>query len=202
MIRYRFSLLLAGMVAWGAGAYGQMPAISSFSPNGQLTCTNLQPGSLASVEWAPAATGPWNTNWAGFNAITVATNGTIQVLAPVTNSAGFFRVRGTPPGAVLPTIAATVPYFEMIEGEFMDFTVRLTAQPAASTVVSVAVTSTKARVSPATLTFTPANYAAPQSVTFQSLYSSQILNQSIGVRLTSPGLATNAFSIFVIDMML
>ena len=72
--------------------YGQQPVITSFSGNGILVCTNLQTGTVASVEWASSLSGPWN-NWAGtagLDAVTVAGNGTITVSVPM-----FYRVRGT-----------------------------------------------------------------------------------------------------------
>jgi hypothetical protein len=38
---------------------GQLPVITSFSQNGLLVCTNLQPGTVANVEWASSLSGPW-----------------------------------------------------------------------------------------------------------------------------------------------
>jgi formylglycine-generating enzyme required for sulfatase activity len=68
-------------------AKGQLPVISSFSQNGVLVCTNLPPGSVASVQWASSLSGPWNNNWAGLDAVTVASNGTISMSVPM-----FYRV--------------------------------------------------------------------------------------------------------------
>jgi len=65
--------------------------ISSFSQNGELVCTNLQPGTTATVEWAPSVDGPWTNNWAALDAVTVDSNGTIRVSVPM-----FYRVRGVP----------------------------------------------------------------------------------------------------------
>ncbi len=70
---------------------GQAPVIESFSQNGELTCTNLLPGSVATVEWAPTVNGPWTNTWAGLDAITVDSNGIIRVQVPM-----FYRVRGEP----------------------------------------------------------------------------------------------------------
>ncbi|HOX01413.1 MAG TPA: formylglycine-generating enzyme family protein [Verrucomicrobiota bacterium] len=75
---------------------GQAPVIESFSQNGELTCTNLLPGSVATVEWAPTVNGPWTNTWAGLDAITVGSNGTIRVQVPM-----FYRVRGEPADMVL-----------------------------------------------------------------------------------------------------
>jgi len=85
-------VLLAGINQ----AAAQLPVISSFSQNGVLVCTNLQPGSLASVQWASSVSGPWQTNWGGLTSMAVGTNGSIQVSVPM-----FFRVlqlgSGVPP---------------------------------------------------------------------------------------------------------
>ena len=70
-------------------AAAQLPVINSFSQNGVLVCANLATGTVASVEWASSLAGPWNTNWAGLDAVTVASNGTITVGVPM-----FYRVRG------------------------------------------------------------------------------------------------------------
>jgi len=77
--------LLAGVHQAGA----QLPVITSFSQNGVLVCSNLSPGSVASVQWASSLSGPWQTNWAGLGAVTVASNGLIQVSVPM-----FYRVLG------------------------------------------------------------------------------------------------------------
>jgi len=93
------SLLAAvGFTLTTMSALGQAPVISSFGQNGQLVCTNLQPGSTASVEWASSVLGPWTNNWAGLDAVAVDSNGMIQVSVPM-----FYRVRGTPvhPGMAL-----------------------------------------------------------------------------------------------------
>ena len=64
-------------------AQAQAPVITSFSGNGVLVCSNLVPGSVATVEWASSLSGPWQTNWAGLDAVPVATNGMIQVSVPM-----------------------------------------------------------------------------------------------------------------------
>ncbi len=78
----------------------QLPVISSFSQNGLLVCSGLQTGSVASVEWASSLFGPWQTNWAGLDAVT-ATNGTIQVSVPM-----FYRVRATAASTNPPPLGA------------------------------------------------------------------------------------------------
>jgi formylglycine-generating enzyme required for sulfatase activity len=70
-------------------AAAQLPVITSFSQNGVLVCSNLSPGSVASVQWASSLSGPWQTNWAGLGAVTADSNGTITVSVPM-----FYRVLG------------------------------------------------------------------------------------------------------------
>lgn len=72
-------------------ARGQAPVISSFHANGVLICTNLQPGSTASVEWASSPLGPWTNSWEALGTLTADSNGTISVSVPM-----FYRVRGEP----------------------------------------------------------------------------------------------------------
>ena len=57
------------LVLEAAPAYGQAPVIASFGRNGELVCTNLLPGTVASVEWAASVTGPWTNTWAGLDAL-------------------------------------------------------------------------------------------------------------------------------------
>ena len=80
------------------------PVISSLSGNGVLICVNLTPGTVASVEWAPSAIGPWTNSPAGLGSVMADSNGTIQVSVPMFYSMRFYRVRGTnsaPLGMVL-----------------------------------------------------------------------------------------------------
>src|SRR5664279_4371833 len=78
-------------LALGAGvaAHAAAPVITSFSGNGVLVCSNLAPGSVATVEWASSLSGPWTNTWAGLDAVTVNSNGMISVSVPM-----FYRVRG------------------------------------------------------------------------------------------------------------
>ena len=90
-------VVLTSLISSLSTAQAQAPVISSFSQNGVLVCTNLQPGTVASVEWASSLSGPWQTNWAGLDTVTVNSNTTISVSVPM-----FYRVRGvaiisTPP---------------------------------------------------------------------------------------------------------
>lgn len=70
---------------------GQSPIMSSLAQNGRLVSANLQPGSAASVEWAPSVQGPWTNNWTALESVTVDSTGSIEVAVPM-----FYRVRGIP----------------------------------------------------------------------------------------------------------
>jgi formylglycine-generating enzyme required for sulfatase activity len=65
----------------------QLPIINSFSQNGVLVCTNLQPGTVASVQWASTLSGTWQSDWASLTGLAVPSNGTITVNVPM-----FYRV--------------------------------------------------------------------------------------------------------------
>lgn len=97
-------ILAAAYLSAGTAA-AQSPVISSFSQNGVLVCTNLQPGTVASVEWAPSLSGPW-TNWAGaigFDALLAAANGSVTVSVPM-----FYRVRVLSDMALIPAGSFTM----------------------------------------------------------------------------------------------
>ena len=102
-MKISFRKLTLGALALGAcvAAFGQSPVISSFSQNGELVCTNLLVGSMATVEWASFVTGPWTNNWAGLESVTADSNGIIRVSVPM-----FYRVRGVAAPAKMALIPA------------------------------------------------------------------------------------------------
>jgi formylglycine-generating enzyme required for sulfatase activity len=96
----------------------QNPVITSFSQNGALVCSNLQPGTAASVQWASSLSGPWQTNWAGLTAVTADTNGTISVSVPM-----FYRVLGvaaTNPPTFTADGMALIPAGSFTMGDTLD----------------------------------------------------------------------------------
>ncbi len=109
----------AAALAWpGTSAKGQSPLIASFGRNGELVCTNLQPGSTASVVWASSLLGPWTNSAPGLDAVKADTNGAIQVSAPVLSWSGpmFCRVRGVP----APAGMALIPAGPFVMGDPLD----------------------------------------------------------------------------------
>ena len=69
---------------------GQM-VIDSFSENGTLTATGLEPGSTSTVEWASSLSGPWTNSWDSLREVVVDANGNISVSVPM-----HYRVVGRP----------------------------------------------------------------------------------------------------------
>ena len=98
----------AAALAWpGISAQGQSPVIASFGRNGELVCTNLLPGTVASVEWAASVLGPWTNSWDALAAVTAGTNGAIRVCVPM-----FYRVRGY----AVPTNLVAIPAVTFMMG--------------------------------------------------------------------------------------
>ncbi len=108
-------LILPALIASRSPTRAQNPVITSFSQNGVLVCSNLNPGSVASVEWAPSVTGPWNTNWASLNDVPVDSNGTVEVGVPM-----FYRVRGVPAPVPAPAGMVLIPGGSFAMGDTLD----------------------------------------------------------------------------------
>ncbi len=86
---------------------GQAPVIESFSQNGELTCTNLLPGSVATVLEAETVSGPWTTN---ATSIPVTANGTFQLSGLVSiTGAKYYQVRGEPKQPTVPSNMVLIP---------------------------------------------------------------------------------------------
>ena len=76
-------------------ALAQQPVITSFHGNGQLTWTNLPGTNGFTVQWAPALTGPWFTNWQALDSF-IVTNSQTTAAVPM-----FYRVaQGFTPASV------------------------------------------------------------------------------------------------------
>lgn len=69
-----------------ASAQAQQPVITSFHGNGQLTWTNVAGTNGFRVQWAPAVTGPWSSNWRALDSI-FSTGAQTTVSVPM-----FYRV--------------------------------------------------------------------------------------------------------------
>ncbi len=90
------NVILVAVVGAVVGLLGSQvkadpPVIESLSGNGELICSGLEPGSVATVEWAPTVNGPWTNSWAAQGTVVVDPEGMIRVNVPM-----FYRVRSRP----------------------------------------------------------------------------------------------------------
>jgi hypothetical protein len=69
-----------------SSALAQQPLITSFQGNGQLTWTNIAGTNGFTVQWAPAVTGPWSSNWHALDSI-ISTGAQTTASVPM-----FYRV--------------------------------------------------------------------------------------------------------------
>jgi glucose/arabinose dehydrogenase len=102
----------------------------------------------------------------------------------------------TPQGLILSRTSATAD-----EGGSAAFTVRLAAQPAADVVVSIARQSGDADLTaePATVTFTPANWDTPQTVTVSAAEDADALNGSAVFAVSATDMATKTVTVTEVD---
>jgi hypothetical protein len=133
------------------------------------------------------------------------TDGSVDVAAGITGSshAVIYRIceRASPSNCdqaaatvslVPQSIVVSATRLVVKEGAYVTFTVRLSRQPAANVVVSVANFNGTATVSPspAALTFTPANWHMPLMVRFQAPQDSDQDNNAATLHVSAPGIAT------------
>jgi formylglycine-generating enzyme required for sulfatase activity len=83
------------IVAGVESALSQAPVITAFDRHGELICTHLEPGSLATVESAPTPVGPWTDEGNELEPQLADPTGAARFLVPMLASARFCRVRGT-----------------------------------------------------------------------------------------------------------
>lgn len=86
------------------------------------------------------------------------------------------------------------------EGDSSQVGIRLTAQPPANTTVTVSSADTAiATVSPATLTFTPANWNTFQQVTINSFADANTSDEATTLQVTLPGSGNRTVGVYVVD---
>ena len=98
------------------------------------------------------------------------------------------------------TIVRSISSITVAEGSTATFTASLSHAPAGNLTVSVASANTAAvTVSPPTLTFTPANYAVPQTVTASGTQDANAGSESTTISLSTATAATVSVSVTTID---
>jgi hypothetical protein len=98
------------------------------------------------------------------------------------------------------TIVAEPTALLVDEGGTAAFTVRLGAQPGVDVTVDIASSDPgAASVDPVTLTFTPGNYAEPQTVTVTGVDDADVANEVATVTLSAPGLTDVTIGVGVAD---
>ena len=110
-------LIAAAVCAFALPAFTQ-PIITSFTTNGVLACSQLAPGTVATVEWSFSLTNP--ASWQDLQSGTVAQDGTIQLTVPASQATAprFYRVRGTG----WPANMALIPAGSFTMGDALDGT--------------------------------------------------------------------------------
>jgi formylglycine-generating enzyme required for sulfatase activity len=124
------SLVLALALLAGAPAAWAQIFITEFNQNGVLVCSNLNPGSVAVLQWSCSPAGPWQTNWVGctnLNAITAGADSTFTVNVPMTcavNAPMFYRVLGMAatnrPAIACPAGMVLIPAGSFTMGDTLD----------------------------------------------------------------------------------
>lgn len=180
---------------FSSGVYAQVPLVSSYDQGGMLSGTNLEPYSIATVEWAPTVDGPWTNTWAGLESVPVSSNGTIEVAVPI-----FYRLRGEAVNTNAQGIVLSNTSLFLSEGGETNFSVRLIRRPATNLTVNIASSDMgAATVSPGLLTFSTANYATLQVVTVAGVNDFDKINESVTVNCSSAGIPVRSVSVNVID---
>jgi len=146
-----------------------------------------------------------------FTPANYATNQFLTITAPndidVTPESA--TVTGTASGATSGSVAVTVIDNDtqaintstavlgtLGEAASTSFTVSLAFQPAANTTVTVSSNDTTAiSVSPTTLTFTPADYATPQTVTVAGVADADTVHESVTITVASTGLTSRTVGV-------
>jgi len=112
-------LLLAAVLSFGAShLLAQGPVIVSFHRNGELTWTNPVGTNAFTVEWAPAAAGPWQGDWSSLSSIiTTGTQSTVSVPMFYRVSQGFTDAALRGPWLLTEVTGVDQYHFLIFDGE-------------------------------------------------------------------------------------
>lgn len=179
------------------------------APVGNVTVTVAKTAGDPNVTVASGATLTFTpANYATLQTVTLAAT----TDADVANSTATISVSSTglPTYAVLvnaidtdtPNLVISTTALPINEGTNGTFTVRLANAPGANVAVTVARTAGDTDISVtggASLTFTPGNYATPQTVTIAAAEDADTVNDSATISVSAPGAATRTVAVTVTD---
>lgn len=182
------------------GGFWTLPVVVQTPGAPTLTILALNP-TQARISWEPNTAGYvlqetatlTPPNWV--NSPSGAAN---PVTVPSGPDAKFYRLGPVP--AVLVEIETSFANVVIPEGDSHQVGIRLTAQPPANTTVTVSSAATAiATVSPATLTFTPANWNTFQQVTVNSFADANSSDEATTLQVTLPGSGNRTVGVYVVD---
>ena len=194
-----------GVIAVGEGAQASFMVALNRAPDAPLTVSVTS----SSTTIATALPATLTFNAANFGAAQVVTVQGVQDANTVDNTANVVlaatgvtsvTVRVDVTDDDVQTIQATPTGLSVPEGTAGHFDVRLAAQPAADVTITVlSALPAKVTATPATLTFTAANYATVQAVTVTALQDPDVVDDLVNVTLTSTGLPTVTVPVTSVD---
>ena len=167
---------------------------------------NISSGDPSAATVVPASLLFTTLNWDTFQTVTVTGVADLDLanesLSITLSSAGLTNrtVTATVTDDDTQSITVSTTSLTISEAGTGNFTVRLAFQPSGNVTVSVGSSDTSAAtVSPPSMTFTPANYATPQTVTVSGVNDADIANESVTVTVSSAGLTSRMVNVTVID---
>lgn len=187
------------------GATGTFTVRLAFQPSADVTVT-LSSSNAAGATVTPATMTFTTANYATAQTATVsgvsdvnltAETATVSVASVglATKTVAVTVNDDDVQGLTLSTTALTLP-----EGGTGTFTVRLDYQPSANVSVTVSSSNTlSATTAPATLTFTSANYATPQTVTVNGVEDVNLVNDAVTITVASAGVPSKIVAVTATD---
>ncbi len=187
------------------GTTGSLDVRLGFMPQADVTVTIATSDATAATV-SPATLTFTSANFALSQRVTVT--GVVDADTVDAHPTLTFTSAGVPDATVAVTVtdkdvqnlAVTPSAVSLNEGGTATFTVALTQRPAANISVNVVSgTTTSVSVAPASLTFTPANYNTPQTVTLTGVQDDNTIDENVTVAVSAATLTTRNVTVAVHD---
>ncbi len=181
----------------GEAGSGTLNVSLQYAPTGSVT-VNVVSSAPTVATVSPATLTFTVANYATPQVVTVSGVDDIDVIAGAATVTA--SVVGGTPGSSTITVTdddvvglqTSVPTLTVGEAGTATFGVRLTAQPAAGTTVTIASTDVgAATASPTTLTFTPADWNVYQTVTVTGVNDADLVNESLAITISGPSIGAS-----------